>query len=115
MGEPKIKFKLEDREGVASRIYEKDGEAIVLIKHGEGPESPGKYFCTLAWLREGKWLTQHLGPYDVPSMAKDVADAVAIGIEALTGGTESIVPEPSPGAELTDTRAADSPTRSVLP
>ena len=115
MTEPKIEFKLStNAEGITERIYLRDGKPIVVLKHGKEPKGPG-YFCQVGWLRKGTWLTTAKGPYDSAQMAADVADAVAMGIETITGGAEYLVPTVPETATVTDERAADSPTRGLMP
>ncbi len=115
MTEPRIEFKLSTTpEGVTERMYLRDGEPIVVIKHGKVPEGP-EFFCQIGWLRGEKWLSTDKGPYETGQVAKDVADAVAMGIETITGGAEYLVPKVPETAKVTDERKKDSPTRELMP
>lgn len=109
-----VRFKLTERHGVTERIYMLDDTPIVLIRYGRLVFDRDAIWMELGWLRKGEWLKTRWGPFEELSECVARADAVAIGIEAITGGTEYLVPTPAEGAKLEDHRDKDSPTRGML-
>ena len=69
-----------------SRTYHLNGQRIMDLVALPDPDRPGKWSTAVRWLRRGKWLPHGWGPLDSEKDALSMIDAVAIGVEAATGG-----------------------------
>jgi hypothetical protein len=69
-----------------SRTYYVNGVRTIDLAALPDQDRPGKWSTAVRWLRRGKWLTHGWGPLGSEADAIGMIDAVAIGVEAFTGG-----------------------------